>query len=799
LDIRISSGSTTYLPFILDPANPDVLAVPGDNIRDNVEQILISNTLPGQTFTLTVSHKGIIKNSTQDFGLAVSGIGGPAYCAITPASTTTNFQSFTLGAIKDSTGLTPAFKSELGATLPVKLNFTGANTRQVRLYADWNQDGDFIDAGEELYNSVANSATLTIPSSLKQANFYRIRWVASTGSDTAPSCGEISSGESKDYALQILQASKDVSAVSVAQITSGFCASTGVANFVARVKNEGSLTLASIPVLVEVKTGSTIVGTASGTISNLASGREADVSVSGNVPLVAGSTYTFQLKTQVVGDQNGTNDVSVLTATIENPTAPIVTGTICSGAAELNLAASNGSPLWYNGTTLLGAGAAIKTPSTGTFYAAFDNLSTSMGPATKAVFGGGNYFSNFGPEPIFTVTQPTILESATVYIGTTGTVTFGIFDKDTGELIASVSKDLTATRTSANATTVNSQLIDDKADPGQTVTLNLPFPKAGNYILSHACSNGASIFRSNRTSADTVNAPTNIGYPYAIPGVIKLTGALFNGGEILSGYYYLYGMKFKSYACPSPKVQVNVTTGLSPVVAVSPTGPSTICSGEKITITGTPASGAPTYQWLKNGTAIAGATTNKLEVNTSGAYTLNSSFNGICPVVSPASTITATNPLEPLITFNQGVLTTSSGTEIQWLLNDVAIAGATSTTYRPTANGTYKVKLRDVNGCLASASYGITILATVADNPFSTIYAFPNPATDVLHIGIPSPFGASSYRVRITDMQGKELRDSKVESRDFRLKIDISALPAGNYVLSFPELENQMAIKFQKN
>jgi hypothetical protein len=799
LDIRLTSGSSTYLPFTLNPGSPDALAIPGDNIRDNVEQIVINNTLPGQTFTLTVSHKGTLKNSNQDFGIAVSGIGGSAYCALAPNTTTTNFQKFTLGTTKDSTGLSPAFTAELGATLPIAFQFAGSGSRNIRLYSDWNQDGDFIDAGEELYNSSTGTTNINIPSTLKQDNYYRIRWVAENGSGSASSCGSLSSGETKDYALQILQASKDFTAVSVSQTTDGFCASSGTINFIAKVKNAGSLTQTNVPVLLEIKSGSTLVGTATGTISTLASGREIDVSLAGNADLIAGNSYSFVLKTQLTGDQNTGNDLYTINKTITSPASPIVTGTVCSGASELNLAATNGSPLWYNGTTLLGSGATLKTPSTGTFYAAFDNLNSTMGPASKASFGGGSYYSNFGPEPIFVVTQPTILESATVYIGTSGTVTFGIFDKDTGELIASISKDLTATRTSANSTTVSSQLIDDKSDPGQKVILNLPFPKAGNYILSHVCSNGASIFRSNRTAADTVNAPTNIGYPYSIPGVLKLTGALYNGGEIQSGYYYLYGMKFKSYACPSPKVQVNVTTGTSPVVSVSPTGSATICAGDKITLTGTPASGTPAYQWYKNGAAIAGATTNKLDVNSTGAYTLNSSFNGICPVLSPASTITATNPLEPLITFNQGTLTTSAGTEIQWYLNEVAITGATATTYKPTANGIYKVKLRDVNGCLASATYGITILATSAENPYATLYAFPNPAHDVLYIGMPSVFTASKYRVRISDMQGKEIIDYRVERRDNRLSMDISLLPSGNYVISFPELENQVSIKFQKN
>jgi methionine-rich copper-binding protein CopC len=86
-----------------------------------------------------------------------------------------------------------------------------------------------------------------------------------------------------------------------------------------------------------------------------------------------------------------------------------------------------------------------------------------------------------------------------------------------------------------------------------------------------------------------------------------------------------------------------------------------------------------------------------------------------------------------------------------------------------------------------------------ADNPFATLYAFPNPAKNELHIGIPDAISASNIRVRITDMQGKEMKDCRVERRDNRLTLDISLLPAGNYVISFPELDGEASIKFQKN
>ncbi|MCX6193603.1 MAG: GEVED domain-containing protein [Cytophagales bacterium] len=70
----------------------------------------------------------------------------------------------------------------------MKFNFAGTGSKQVRLYGDWNQDGDFIDVGEELFNSANSATTISIPSTLKQDNFYRIRWVAENGSGSAPSC-----------------------------------------------------------------------------------------------------------------------------------------------------------------------------------------------------------------------------------------------------------------------------------------------------------------------------------------------------------------------------------------------------------------------------------------------------------------------------------------------------------------------------------------------------------------------------------------------------------------------------------
>jgi hypothetical protein len=73
LDVRLSDGVRTTFPFALDPAYPDRVAVQKDNFRDNIEQIYLTNPVPGKTYTITVSHKGSMQYASQPFSLIISG------------------------------------------------------------------------------------------------------------------------------------------------------------------------------------------------------------------------------------------------------------------------------------------------------------------------------------------------------------------------------------------------------------------------------------------------------------------------------------------------------------------------------------------------------------------------------------------------------------------------------------------------------------------------------------------------------------------------------------------------------
>ena len=72
LDIRISKDGKTYFPWKLNPSRASDAATQGDNLVDPYERIEILNAQG--TYTITVSHKGSLKNGFQDFSLILSGI-----------------------------------------------------------------------------------------------------------------------------------------------------------------------------------------------------------------------------------------------------------------------------------------------------------------------------------------------------------------------------------------------------------------------------------------------------------------------------------------------------------------------------------------------------------------------------------------------------------------------------------------------------------------------------------------------------------------------------------------------------
>ncbi len=90
LDLRIiDPAGITNFPFTLSVTNPAALAVPGDNILDNMEQIIIPSPIAGD-YTISVSHKGVLDGGLQYYALIIGGAASMPEIQHTPLINTTN-------------------------------------------------------------------------------------------------------------------------------------------------------------------------------------------------------------------------------------------------------------------------------------------------------------------------------------------------------------------------------------------------------------------------------------------------------------------------------------------------------------------------------------------------------------------------------------------------------------------------------------------------------------------------------------------------------------------------------------
>ncbi|MDD4856615.1 MAG: S8 family serine peptidase [Candidatus Krumholzibacteria bacterium] len=72
LDLTVDKDSVAYEPWVLDPMNPADPASKGNNFRDNVEQVCITDPEDG-IYVVRVDSKRSLSGGSQDFSLVVSG------------------------------------------------------------------------------------------------------------------------------------------------------------------------------------------------------------------------------------------------------------------------------------------------------------------------------------------------------------------------------------------------------------------------------------------------------------------------------------------------------------------------------------------------------------------------------------------------------------------------------------------------------------------------------------------------------------------------------------------------------
>jgi len=635
LDVRVSNGITTFYPWVLDPANPSAAAKTGDNVLDNIEQVYIPNAVLGKTYTITVSHKGALLAGSQDYSLIVTGVGGHVYCTSAPLSnadskvnnvTVSNLNYTSPAGCTSYTDLTNlTIKLEQGKTYPfsITLGTCGSNfNKAAKIYIDWNGDGVFaaneLVATTDIINATGTyTSNITVPVSVIPGNYSLMRVVLTETSDTSviQPCGTYAKGETQDYSVHFLQTSTDAGVTAIVYPDStGTCpANTPIT---VSLKNFGAAPISNVPVQVTVTgPGGTVTTLNQIYTQTLQPLEQENFTLNGTFNAVAGATYNITATTNLANDPiSSNNQVSETIAVNSPPSVTDLAAYYCVNAKQYQLSGTgDGEMLWYQNSTDTipfaydSPALVTQSPVNNTYYAGLNDFKGSVGPATKYVFSGGGY-NQFTPYVTVSTQIPVIIESARLYIGNSGTITFNVADVN-GEIVSTATINAIATRTNPQP----GPQADDPNDQGAIYNLNLLLPSAGAYTITAVFDSTATIYRSN----SGVN-----GYPFTVGNIFSITGNNAVSGADTAYYkgfyYYFYNMQLKSAGCAS--VTKQAVTVARPAITQTGTVLSSNFSSDN--------------QWYLDGNAILGATGQTYTPNRSGNYTVGINLTSGCQLLS---------------------------------------------------------------------------------------------------------------------------------------------------------------------
>ncbi|MGV3641091.1 MAG: S8 family serine peptidase, partial [Adhaeribacter sp.] len=706
LDISLQLESSTFLPWVLDPDNPAAPATTGDNFRDNVEQVFIAQPQPGAAYTLTLRHKNLLTNGSQPYALVISGMAGPAYPASAPAgSSQSRIESLQFGTLLQNHGLAcggyadhtqQVTHLQAGATMPLTLTLQNCGAAQVdkaaKVFIDWNEDGDFGDAGEnvlttDVFSGMARiTGQVSVPDYVRVGNSSRMRVVMAETSDGSlvSSDQSYAAGETQDYTVAFVRHAKDAGIVGLSIPTPTTLWANTAQSLTVRIRNFDALPLSQVPVSVTVRSGATLIATLTGTYNGtLQPLEEASFTLPGTFPVSAATTYDFTASTLLGGDQDQANNtlVTVMTSSTAGE-APAISALACAENPQASLKGSGtGTLIWFDaaaGGNRIGIGPQVTTPfkpADNTYYAALNEFSGTSLTLFNSTPGSLSALEN--DTIYFNASADLVLDRVSIQVGAAGPATVRLLRPD-GTLLDSVQLNLVA----------------GTAEYG----LNFVVPASdGAYglMISRFCS-GATARRQDGAGT--------LAFPYSTPGVITITGTA-------SGGAYLYNWKYRIAGSPSARKAVKanglVQTTMQDLCAGGNAGSLSLSQFHGAIARWEQSTGQGPWTALADTSATLAfrnlADTTRFRAVLRWESCSQAYSDPITLLVKPAPLPSLTAPEGSVLCPGSPLpLVASGGTRYLWSTGD------TTQQILVARPGTYTVQIRHENGCPATDSLSFT-------------------------------------------------------------------------------------------
>lgn len=414
-------------------------------------------------------------------------------------------------------------------------------------------------------------------------------------------------------------------------------------------------------------------------------------------------------------------------------------------------------------------------------------------------FGGNPVDGAIGTEETFTVITapaPTIASFDPLFgsEGTTVTITGTNFSTTPSENIVTFNG-IAATVTASTATEITTTVPAGAATgPLQVSTLGLTATATGDFSICTpppvpTIARDGNVLTS---SADDFNQWLKDGAE-----ISGATNKTLNAEE--PGAYTL---RVASGMCTSVSDPVVVTEAeLTPTI--SGFDPASAKVGEAVTISGTNFSTTAADNTVKFAGVAASVTASTLtSITTSvpagtpvGATEVTVTVNGRTGTDATSFTVLCTAPPKPTITSDGGLLTSSSDTNNQWLLNGAEISGATGKTYDSTEPGAYTVRVTS-DGC--STESDPTTVVGVEEFFGTGVTLYPNPSQSSVHIELSSTERHARAELYTTTGVRKESILLSTENGTASGDVNVEPYADGMYVIVITTGHRVIAKKFQK-
>jgi subtilisin-like proprotein convertase family protein len=760
------------------------------------------------------------------------------YCAAGATSTTfEKISNVTFGSINNTSTSSAGYENFLtqstnviaGQTLPISVSISDAfSSDEVRVWIDFNQDGDFTDAGEAVYTSARgvgpHVGNITIsPTATLGSTRMRVRMHdAAAGGNTTP-CGNSTYGQVEDYTVNIQPCVQNAFTTQPANTTTtcGGNATFTVAASGSAPAFTWQFRTSPTAAWQELPNGGVVSGATTSTLTFT------------NVP----TTWNgYEIRSILRGPCTGVTPSSSATFTV-NPVQTNVSpgsATICHGVLQrltITNFASTSAPMTATFTSTDVPKSIPDASAAGTS----SNITVAGLPAGATITNLAVKFSIPdhtwpGDLAIALRTPNGQVLNLDYYITNTG---YGPGNGMVNTIISSLGIAALSSAVSPFTGTFRADRVGaaDASTSGMPVTTTswaaLFGPATGTYTLALRDTYAGDVGTLTAWSVDVTYVIPSYGEGVwtATPaiagtmfldaaGLIPYAGTREDTIYVRPNVSTTYSVFFNSTIspCTSSPAQVPVSVGL-PINNLSVPATVATCVGNGFTITAThdavPASNAaPIYQWQQSAdggvtwTNVANATTPVLSVSATtqamnGTRYRILSRSGSCAIAASGSTTLAVNALpsitlaSPTVNLTPGKTTTITGSSSpaaatwSWSLNGATTGGTGNTqVVNIDGLGNYQATVRDVNGCVNSSNV-LTIGAEASDK----LWIYPNPTAGAFQVRYYHAGDMNEKRIISVFNAAGQLVASKTfdltytSSPYLRMDVDLSGAARGTYVV----------------